>query len=520
MAMTHTCRAAVGALLAVSLLGLILIVAPATDSSAATPNSPSTSHKPSGSITVSLTDVEWPGLDPATNVQDTADAAMMNAIFGGLFEFGPRGQVIPDEATKYRVINNGKTFEIFLRRNLKFSDGKPMTAKSVAQNIARDLLPANACTCDPDFASVVSVRASGPTTVVMALSSPFPPLIYSFDDTAPNWTVDLAARAAKGSAAFSQHPIGAGPFSIVHNEASDVLALEANPDYWEPGRPLIKNLTFQAFGADTNAYQDLRAGRDQVADGITTISVVQQAEQQRSLKVIELPATGYNFVEMNASVPPFNKILAREAIYYATDSGSLVRNLYANFYKVVESPTAPGETIYLPQVQNYRTYDLTKARALVRQLGGLTLSLGTSTNTQYWQTEVSALSSQWKAAGITVHLVINSLQSYEQDLSSNNWQALDTNSAGYDPGTTLPSHFSSKSPMSGVRDLVVDRLMNQGAATIKYPNRVQIYKRLAEQMNENADVVFLYSTPVVDITAKSVQGISPLDSDVSWENVK
>ncbi|MBO0693405.1 MAG: hypothetical protein J2P58_10955, partial [Acidimicrobiaceae bacterium] len=35
----------------------------------------------------------WPGLDPATDTSDDANATYMNAIYGGLFEQGPQNQV-------------------------------------------------------------------------------------------------------------------------------------------------------------------------------------------------------------------------------------------------------------------------------------------------------------------------------------------------------------------------------------------------------------------------------------------
>jgi len=470
---------------------------------------------------VLVTALQWPSLDPALNTQAAADATLNDAVFGGLFQFATAGkatQVIPDEATSYKVLNGGMTFEVILRHGLKFSNGDPMNAAAVVTSIDRDLLPANACICAPNFTAVSSVAASGQYTVVLNLSHPFPPLIYSFDNTAPNWTADAAALAQESVAAFGQDPIGAGPFEIVSNQASATLTLQANPHYWLAGHPLVKNLTFESIGSDQSAYESLTTGQSQIAVGISTVPLVQQAKAGGPVKVLTAPATGYNFVEMNNQVAPFNNILAREAIMYATDPGALTKSLYGNLFKVVESATAPGETIYLPKIPNYRTYDVNKAKALVAQLGGLTVTLGGLTNTQYWETEQEALASQWGAAGITVHIQINSLQNYLQELGSNNWQALDTNWAAIDPALGLPSHFSSTAPLSGVKDPIVDSLMVQGAATVKYGNRVAIYTRLFEQMTNNADVAFLYSKPAFTMYTRSVHG-EALIPEGAWESV-
>ena len=51
---------------------------------------------------------DWPaGLDPATNINGAADQSQMDAIFGELFELGPKGKIIPDLATGYKFSNGG-----------------------------------------------------------------------------------------------------------------------------------------------------------------------------------------------------------------------------------------------------------------------------------------------------------------------------------------------------------------------------------------------------------------------------
>ena len=363
-----------------------------------------------------------------------------------------------------------------------------------------------------------SVAASGPDTVTFSLSRPFPPLIYSFDGTAPNWPADLSVLAKEGPAAFGQHPIGAGPFEIVKNEASAQVVMTANSDYWQPGRPLLKNLTFVSVGTDQSAYDSVTAGQSQVATTVTTIPLVEQALHNGAVHVSISPATGYNFVEMNSTTAPFNNILAREAIYYATEPEALVKGLYDNVYKVVESATAPGETIYLPRVSGYRTFDLSKAKALVRQLGGLTVTLAALTNSQYWVTEEDALAAEWGQAGITVHVQVNSLEQYLQELKSGSWQALDTQWGTVDPALGLPTHFASTAPLSGTKDPVIDSLMDQAAGTASYRTRVELYTRLFARMSTNADDVFLYSKPAVTILAKSVHGSTDAAYGL-WEDV-
>lgn len=472
-----------------------------------------------GTLKVLVVGGEWPNLDPALDTQDAADNALLSVIYGDLFQFGAHGKVIPDQATGYKFSNGGLTVDIFLRHGLVFSDGTPFTAQDVASNITRVLLPQNACICDADFAAVKSVTASGPDTVVMTLSRPFPPIISAFNTTGPDWTVDPTALAKEGTANFGQNPVGAGPYKVVHNAANSVLELTANPRYWKKGYPKVKNLTFTSVGSDTSAYDALQTGQGQVVGGITNIPLIKQVMHgSSSLRVYTSPATFYEFVSLNDRIPPFNNILAREALYYATNPKVLTSHLYGNLYSVVQSPTASGETFYIPKVPGYRTYNLKKAKALVNQLGGLSVTLATTANTQYWETEVTALQSMWQKAGIKVSLAFNDLEETLNQLKHNSWEALDSNWGGADPALALPTYFESNGPFTGIHDPTLDNLINQAAVATNKTARERLYKAVAARMNKMAEVPFLYQKPLFTFAAKSVHGIST-DAVTYWENV-
>src|SRR5665213_869546 len=130
----------------------------------ATTHSSTSSIKRGGSVTDFVNLGQWPGLDPATNTQDTADASENNAIFGQLFFLGQNNAVTPDMATGYKYLDNHKVIDIFIRPGQKFTDGSPLTAAVAQWNMQRDLLPANACLCIPNFAAVQSITTQGKYT--------------------------------------------------------------------------------------------------------------------------------------------------------------------------------------------------------------------------------------------------------------------------------------------------------------------------------------------------------------------
>jgi len=252
---------------------------------------------------------------------------------------------------------------------------------------------------------------------------------------------------------------------------------------------------------------------------VTTIPLLQQVRAGKQYSVVASPATTYEFLRFNTFSPPFNNIVAREAIAYATNSKSLITNLYDNFYKPVESPSAPGELFYEATVPGARTYNLAKATALVQQLGGLSVQLTTFSNTEYWTQEASALASQWEAAGIKVTIIVNSLATTLVEDLNHNYQVTDINWGGVDNGIQLPNFWETGGHSSGVNDPVIDGLLNQGVQFASPATRAKVFLEIAERISKEQYGVFLYSKSTFSIITKNVEGYTNASPEIHYESV-
>src|SRR5665213_871347 len=111
-----------------------------------------------GGVVTDLIDAgTWNGLDPTTSLNTAQRTELFSAVFGQLFELGPKGTIVPGEATSYKFSNHGLTVDIYLRHNIKFSDGTAFNAQAVASAINSDLAPGSICACVANFALLSSV---------------------------------------------------------------------------------------------------------------------------------------------------------------------------------------------------------------------------------------------------------------------------------------------------------------------------------------------------------------------------
>src|SRR5438105_13089297 len=85
------------------------------------------------------------GLDPQT-VQNNESGFVMSTIFDSVVNYKPgSSEVGPGLAESWTVSADGKVFTFKLRRGVKFHDGTPMNARTVADDLDRAINPNNPC---------------------------------------------------------------------------------------------------------------------------------------------------------------------------------------------------------------------------------------------------------------------------------------------------------------------------------------------------------------------------------------
>jgi peptide/nickel transport system substrate-binding protein len=481
---------------------------------------------PGGSLTVlegPLTGT-WPaGLDPGTNTTGIFDQSYMDAIYGELFELGPNGTTIPDLATGYKVLDKGLTVQISLRPGVTFSDGTPFNAAAVKYNFERDL--AFTCTCTPTW-PVRSITTPGSLTVDVNLTRPFAPFINTFHAADVNWIASPSALAKAGEAAFRIKPVGAGPFTVASDSLSDQLVLKRNPGYWDKPEPYLDGLTFKSVASDDAALEDMQAGQGDAYEGLQAVSLVPQFEQH--FTVTNEHSTSVYFIQLNTKTAPFSSIKAREAIYYATDTQALNAKLYDNVQLVTQSFMAPGSLFAEATVPGYRTYDLAKAKALVKQLGGLSVTTQGAGQGSVLEDLIEGVASQWEAAGIKVTIIPTSTETAGiQVFQSGKWQSYVQTVGAFDPaaGLGVGVKLLSTSFESGIDDPHLDALFNEAAEALNVTARRQLYEQAAEYISQQAYGPLLFTVADWNVAAGDVRATgltsylpgSVVRPEVLWE---
>ncbi|WP_244928598.1 ABC transporter substrate-binding protein [Nocardioides sp. W7] len=199
-------------------------------------------------------------LDPAVSIAAvTTGGTEMAAIYDVLLRYDTESQeFVPQLADSIEANAENTEWTLTLRDGVTFSDGTPLDAAAVKASQVRyssARAPEAALWND----NVTSIEAPDDKTVVYSLNKPwtmFPAMLAS----GPGMIVGAAA----GPVGEGFKPVGAGPFTFVHQRAGEEVLLEANEDYWNE-RANLDELRFVYLGEQTTIEDSFNSGSVEMA---------------------------------------------------------------------------------------------------------------------------------------------------------------------------------------------------------------------------------------------------------------
>lgn len=343
-------------------------------------------------------EVAPPTLDLTSNASAAIEEVVDYNVLQHLVQLSPNGTVVPELASSYSVSRNKTVYTFTLRKGVKFSNGDPLTPADVVYSMERVTAPGskypNAAVFD-----VKAVNAVGNNQVRVYLSQP-----------SWSWLFDLAAYTngvildPNTVSTLSTDPIGTGPYMVTGSVPNSSVSLAANPHY-QGTKPGYAAVEFQYFANANAENAALETGQIQVIDSLSAPSEVGVFNSKRYVIRTGLTA-GKVQLTINNGVAPFNNVLVRRAIAYATDKKAIIDVAAAGRGVPLATDSVPGDPYYLNLTSNY-PYDPTKAKQLLTEAGypnGFSTTL--TLPPYYYATLVGpVIQAQLAAVGIKVNIV-------------------------------------------------------------------------------------------------------------------
>ncbi|NLS85773.1 MAG: peptide ABC transporter substrate-binding protein [Ruminococcaceae bacterium] len=427
------------ALLLAAVLGMSLALTAcggAASSSAATSASSGTTAAATGEKILTIQ------IGPNT---ETIDPALNSAVDGGnmlLFAFdcllniAEDGSTIPGAAESYEVSEDQLTWTFHLRKDLKWSDGTPLTANDFVYSWKRIADPATAAPYAETILGSVAgfeeatagdidklgVTAPDDTTFVVTLGKPctFFDKIAAFATTSP---VQQATVEANGDAWATQPEtyITNGAFYISEWVPDSHILFSKNPNFWNADAVKLDGIKCLLIEDPNAAYSAYQTGEALMIKDVPT-EEIPSLEGNADFHIA--PILGTYYIDLNYTLEQFQDPRVCTALSLAIDRDYVAETLMQGTYSAATALVGQGwydtdGTVFADNANGGKPYidnsdfegNLEKAKQLLADAGypngeGFPTISYVTNDAGYHKVVGEYLQQAWKELGLTVSVEV------------------------------------------------------------------------------------------------------------------
>jgi peptide/nickel transport system substrate-binding protein len=323
-------------------------------------------------------------------------------------------------ATSWAYTNDNKTLTFTIRKGVKWSDGKPMSAADVAFSFNL-LKKFKALDINSVWSVLSSVTQQGSDQVVMTFKKPAVNYFFYIADQVAIVPQHIWSGISNPVKYPDLHPVGTGPYTVSPCTPQSIT-YKANPHYWQPGKPKIKTVNYPAFTSNDTANTYLASGQAQW--GGQFIPSIQKYYVSKS------PDNHYWFPPVanvsifpNLTNPILKDVAVRQAISYAinkqrvsqigeygyepaSNQSGVVTPTFSDWLDKSQAAQYGNNYAYNPAkaISILKAAGYTKGSDGIMQKNGQKLSFTILNNGGYsdWVASVNVIQSDLKAVGIQV----------------------------------------------------------------------------------------------------------------------
>jgi peptide/nickel transport system substrate-binding protein len=465
-------------------------------------------------------EAEPDGLDPSRSTFDTSGHTLASAVFDPLATLDASGKAVPYLASALEPSKDFKEWTITLRENVTFHDGSKLDAEALKVNF--DYLTASFITA-PAMTSVKSYAVVAPLQLKVTMTQPWTSFPYTLTSqggyvAAPSFLTNPDPNGP------SMHPIGTGPFKYKEYTKGTSFTAERNTSYWQKDLPYLDQITFRFMPDALTRLTALTKGDIDIlhAYQATVVTKAREGAAKGDLKAVENGEGEEDNIAINTEKEPFDDIVARQALAYATDAVKWRELAETNADHEVRGPFAKGQLGYSAD-DAFPSFDLAKATQLAKDyekkhghpIEAEVLTTGNIDD----QAQMQLLIEQWGKAGIKVTIKTAELAGLVAAVVLGGYQLAGWRNFGsLDPdGDYLWWHSSAiqatpkiSTNVARYKDVEIDKALDEARGTTDAATRQKDFEIVERRLNEGVAYVWLGRPTWVIAANPRVQGLAAL----------
>lgn len=468
-------------------------------------------HSPGSGYLRADIDTSPLSLDPRYGT-DAMSSRINELIFQSLARVDAHGRIVGVLAEK--IERSAPTELVFhLRPGVRFSDGRPLTARDVKYTYESVLDPAMLSQKRGDMRALERIETPDDFTVRFITRGPYAPAL--------DWA--LLGVVPDGAPPPQHHqapPPGSGPFRLAKFVRDEWVILDRNP-YCRTPASALTGVAFKVVPDPTVCALELLKGSAQFAQNTLPPELVNYLRGQHGLNVVQAPGTTYQYLDFNFRDPILADLRVRRAIAMAIDRKAIVASIMRHTARVASGMLAPENWAYEPDVTVY-PYDPQAARKLLDAAGYPMRRDGKRFTLVYKTTQgeerrllAEAFAAMLAQIGIELKIRTYEWPTFYSDIQRGNF---DLTSMAW-TGINDPHHYymvfdSHMTPPAGLNrggysNPAMDRLLQQGEVTLDPAQRKAIYSSVQKLAASDLPYVSLWWQDNVAVMSPQVTGFEP-----------
>jgi len=321
-------------------------------------------------------------LDPPASFGNTAIQICQN-LFDGLTALTNDMKVVPAIAKSWDISADGTVYTFHLRKDVRFHNGKPVTAHDFKYSWERSLWPDTG-----SYSTFLIGLIKGSDAVKKGETKTMSGLKviddHTLEVTLKNaagyflvlttrwqyWVVDKDTVEKYGKNwVKAGNLVGTGAYKLEEWAEGDHITLVANPDYFG-GKPAVDRVIMPIIPDVATSMLRYEAGELDAVSDLTPADVRRYSMDSKHKNELKItPILRVTWLGFNFEKGPFvkNKAL-REAFAYGIDRKKLVNIVFQGIGVPAYSFLPPGMPCHNPDLKPY-SFDLKKAKAKLAEAG-------------------------------------------------------------------------------------------------------------------------------------------------------
>ncbi len=477
--------------------------------------------KPGGILKVGL-QADPTALDPQLQSL-TAIWKVIEHIYGRLVRIAPDLSVVPEVAESWTVSDDGLTYTFTLRQGIMFHPPleRELVAADVKYSFERLVDPATASTSAADLASMASVEAPDPYTVVLTLKQPDASLLANLANQS---CIIFAKETIDEHGDLSQVAVGTGPFIFNEYVPNTRIVLEKNPNYWEEGLPYLDRMELIPVSGDTSRTTAVVTSTVDFIE-YAPLGDIETLEADDSLVMAGDANTNIRFIAFNLEREPFNNPLVRQAIAKVVDRDAMIAAAVDGYGAATEVLFPQEHWAALQQPVTPR--DVEGAKALMTEAGlgdGFETTITSWSAYSFLSSAAAVLQEQLKEISIVAELNLVENATMIADVHTNSvFDIAVTGTSGYVDPHQIISDFRSDSSSNYMNyaNPDVDALIDQGVQATDQAVRAEIYQQIQTILLQDLPWVNLFIANQFEAMKSYVKGYTHIatGSNIEFRNV-